>query len=174
MTKWMAVNMRHVTSREGKLRGQGVGVGHCVHPHYWHVFYITLYPTVTSHTSYILTLLTSQRKLPSKPNQTNFARMELLVEFTSDVGADPFTGHSIPNKDFERDTDAAQFPPADDDVRNFLTADGNQVDAYHRVCAFLEALFEHTAATIREKFGDVDVACGHPDSVPTYEKLMPM
>jgi hypothetical protein len=50
------------------------------------------------------------------------------------------------------------FPPADDDVRNFLTADGSQVDAYDRVCAFLEALFEHTAATIREEFGNVDDA----------------
>ena len=50
------------------------------------------------------------------------------------------------------------FPPADNDVRNFLTADGNQVDAYDRVCAFLEALFERTAATIREDFGDVDDA----------------
>src|SRR5258707_11856043 len=50
------------------------------------------------------------------------------------------------------------FPPADDEVRNFLTADGSQVDAYGRVCAFLEALFEHTAATIREEFGDADDA----------------
>ncbi len=50
------------------------------------------------------------------------------------------------------------FPPADDDVRNFLTAVGSQVDAYDRVCAFLDALFEHTAATIREEFGDVDDA----------------
>lgn len=50
------------------------------------------------------------------------------------------------------------FPPADDDVRNFLTADGSQVDAYDHVCAFLEALFEHTATTIREEFGDVDDA----------------
>jgi hypothetical protein len=50
------------------------------------------------------------------------------------------------------------FPPADDDVRNFLTADGSQVDAYDRVCAFLEALFEHTATTIREEFEDVDDA----------------
>ena len=50
------------------------------------------------------------------------------------------------------------FSPADDDVRNFLTTDGSQVDAYDRVCAFLEALFEHTATTIREEFGDVDDA----------------
>jgi hypothetical protein len=50
------------------------------------------------------------------------------------------------------------FPPADDEVRNFLTADGSQVDAYDRVCAFLEVLFEHTAATIREEFGDTDDA----------------
>ena len=43
-------------------------------------------------------------------------------------------------------------------MRNFLTSDGSQVDAYDRVCAFLEALFEHTAATIHEEFGGVDDA----------------
>lgn len=47
---------------------------------------------------------------------------------------------------------AFRVSPADDEVRNFLTADGGQVDVYDRVCAFLEALFEHTAATIREEF----------------------
>jgi hypothetical protein len=40
-------------------------------------------------------------------------------------------------------------------MRNFLTADGSQVDAFDRVCAFLEALFEHTATTISEEFADV-------------------
>ena len=52
----------------------------------------------------------------------------------------------------------SDFPPANDEVRNFLATDSSQVDTYDRVCTFLEALFEHTAVTICEVFGDVDDA----------------
>lgn len=49
--------------------------------------------------------------LPSKPNQTDFSRNELFVEFKFDVSADPFLDSQthIPNGDFERDTEAARL-----------------------------------------------------------------
>jgi hypothetical protein len=49
--------------------------------------------------------------LPLKPNQTDFSRMELFVEFKFDVGADPFIDSEshLPNDHFERDTEAARL-----------------------------------------------------------------
>jgi hypothetical protein len=44
------------------------------------------------------------------------------------------------------------YPPADHEVRNFLTAGGSQTTVYQRMCAFLEALFEHTTHIITTQF----------------------
>lgn len=41
------------------------------------------------------------------------------------------------------------YPPADHDSRDYLTADLPQGEVYNRMCAFSQALFEHTADTIR-------------------------
>jgi len=49
-----------------------------------------------------------------------------------------------------------------------LTSGDYQLEAFRRVCAFLEALFEHTDATVRGEFGDVDEA----DIPSEFRKIM--
>lgn len=48
------------------------------------------------------------------------------------------------------------YPPADHEVRDFLAADKDQADVYDRACAFLEALFEHTATVLQDDSGFLD------------------
>ena len=48
------------------------------------------------------------------------------------------------------------YPPADHDLRDFLTADLSRFKVYDRVCAFLEALFDNTAEIIEDEFYNVD------------------
>lgn len=50
------------------------------------------------------------------------------------------------------------FPPADGAVRDFLTTNGSERDSYDRACAFLEALFEHTAKILQNDFKNIDAA----------------
>lgn len=42
------------------------------------------------------------------------------------------------------------YPPADDNVRNYLTGVISRKDAYNRSCAFLEALFTQTNAVLQD------------------------
>jgi hypothetical protein len=48
------------------------------------------------------------------------------------------------------------YPPADDAVRDYLTPALSQAVAYNRMCAFLEALFQHTRETI-QNFDDSEL-----------------
>jgi hypothetical protein len=48
------------------------------------------------------------------------------------------------------------YPPPDDEVRDYLTADLSQAESYNRMCAFLEALFQHTGEII-QKFDDSEL-----------------
>ena len=51
------------------------------------------------------------KDLPSNPSKTDFAMMDIFAEFKFDAKADPFIdpeGHT-PNKEVERDTDAARL-----------------------------------------------------------------
>jgi hypothetical protein len=51
------------------------------------------------------------KDLLSNPGKTDFAKMDIFAEFKFDANADPFIdpeGHT-PNKEFERDTDAARL-----------------------------------------------------------------
>ncbi len=43
----------------------------------------------------------------------------------------------------------AGYPPADDDVQNYLAGALSRNDAYDRSCAFLEALFTHMNTVLR-------------------------
>ena len=45
------------------------------------------------------------------------------------------------------------FPPADHDVRDFLTVNDSRVTVHARVCAFLEALFDETAKLVLGQSG---------------------
>ena len=48
------------------------------------------------------------------------------------------------------------YPPADHDVRIFLTTKGTEATSYHRACHFIEALFQHTEDTLKSEFSGIE------------------
>jgi hypothetical protein len=44
------------------------------------------------------------------------------------------------------------YPPADHEVRNFLTTKGTEDESYRRACCFIDALFQHTNHTLESEF----------------------
>jgi len=56
------------------------------------------------------------------------------------------------------------YPPADHEVRDFLTMKGTEDESYLRACCFIDALFQQTDYTLENKFdpqlGIEEVACG--------------
>ena len=44
------------------------------------------------------------------------------------------------------------YPPADHEVRDFLTMKGTEVESYRRAYCFIDALFQHTRHTLEVKF----------------------
>ena len=44
------------------------------------------------------------------------------------------------------------YPPADHEVRNFLTAKCTEDESYRRACCFIDALFQHTDHTLESEF----------------------
>ena len=44
------------------------------------------------------------------------------------------------------------YPPADHEARDFLAAKDTEAKSYHRACCFIDALFQHTYNTLKEKF----------------------
>ena len=44
------------------------------------------------------------------------------------------------------------YPPADHEVRDFLTEKGTEGESYRRACCFIDALFQHTDDTLEKEF----------------------
>ena len=55
------------------------------------------------------------------------------------------------------------YPPADHEVRNFLTTKGTEDESYRRACCFIDALFQHNDHTLKmeldSRWGIQKVAC---------------
>ncbi|KAF8324798.1 hypothetical protein F5887DRAFT_1022029 [Amanita rubescens] len=51
-----------------------------------------------------------------------------------------------------RDEQSSGYPPADHEVRVFLTAGGTEVQSYLRALYFIDALFQHTDQTLKKEF----------------------
>ncbi|KAF8339317.1 hypothetical protein F5887DRAFT_1232790 [Amanita rubescens] len=62
-----------------------------------------------------------------------------------------------------RDAKSDGYPPADHEVRDFLTMKGTEAESYRRACHFIDALFQHTNYTLENEFdpqlGIEEVAC---------------
>ena len=44
------------------------------------------------------------------------------------------------------------YPPADHEVRNFLTGEGTEAESYRRAYCFIDALFQHTDHMLEKEF----------------------
>ena len=64
---------------------------------------------------------------------------------------------------------ALGFPPADDELRNFLTRESTRGKSYDQACAFLEALFQHTATILRQLHPQPQSV---PEAAQRFRKLM--
>ena len=61
------------------------------------------------------------------------------------------------------------YPPADHEVRDFLTKKGTEGESYRRACCFIDALFEHTDFTLKQEF---DSQQGIEEVTFTFRKRM--